>query len=193
MSTPASNEEGFLLPANCKQIFSYSQINSALDELADRLNRQLIGERPVALCVLQGGLIFSGQLIPRLNCMLEVDYIHATRYNNQTSGQGLAWKAYPVSDLASRTVLILDDILDEGDTLHAIIQYCEQQGAKKVIAAVLLRKHHDRCLQHPSINAALADNIALAVDDEYVFGFGMDYNGHYRQLPNIYALQGEGS
>lgn len=172
-----------MLPDNCKLVFDNTEILAAIDRLADRLNQQLEGETPVVLCVMQGGLIFSGHLIPRLKCMLEIDYIHATRYGNTTSGGELSWKSYPDNDLSGRTVLILDDILDEGNTLQSIIKYCETQGASKIISAVLVRKHHDRCVDHE-----LTDNIALDVEDKYVFGFGMDYDGKYRQLDSIYEL-----
>jgi len=177
------------LPAGCKLIFSNQEINTALDRLAEKLNPKLKNTNPVVLCVMQGGLLFSGHLIAKLNCMLEIDYIHVTRYNNKTSGGELQWKAHPATSLKDRTVLILDDILDEGKTLQGIIQYCQQQGATKVEAAVLLRKKHDRCINHHHSNEALSDNIALTVEDKYVFGFGMDYNGLYRQLDSIYALE----
>ncbi len=121
---------------------------------------------------------------------VEIDYIHATRYNNQTVGSDLLWKSYPVTSLKDRTVLILDDILDEGVTLQSIIEYCQTQGAAKITSAVLLKKNHNRCVAQDSIESVLSDNIALIVEDEYVFGFGMDYNGHYRQLDSIHALQG---
>ncbi|MBL4712384.1 MAG: hypoxanthine-guanine phosphoribosyltransferase [Gammaproteobacteria bacterium] len=171
------------LPPNCSLIYSNQEIINALNHLAETLNIKLANDNPVVLCVMQGGLLFSGQLIPKLNCMLEIDYIHVTRYNNNTSGGDLVWKAYPVTSLKDRSVLILDDILDQGNTLQAIIQYCEQQGAAKIMTAVLLRKKHDRC-----IDTNLTDNVALTVEDKYVFGFGMDYNGQYRQLDSIYAL-----
>jgi hypoxanthine phosphoribosyltransferase len=177
-----------MLPENCKLVFNNTEITGALEKLADKLNQQLKNETPVVLCVMQGGLVFSGQLIPMLHCMLEIDYIHATRYNNQTSGSELLWKAYPDTSLKNRTVLILDDILDEGMTLQSIIQYCESQGATKVVSAVLLRKKHSRCVDH-NCDMALTDNIALTVEDKYVFGFGMDYNGRYRQLNSIYAVE----
>ncbi|MCK4674782.1 MAG: hypoxanthine-guanine phosphoribosyltransferase [Gammaproteobacteria bacterium] len=177
------------LPPGCKLVFSNAEITTALDKLADRLNQQLKGETPVVLCVMQGGLVFSGQLIPRLECMLEIDYIHATRYDNQTTGGDLLWKSYPVTPLKDRTVLIMDDIIDEGNTLKSIIQYCEAQGARKIVSAVLLKKIHNRCLEHDCISNSLTDNIALTVEDEYVFGFGMDYNGLYRQYHSIYAVE----
>lgn len=177
------------LPADCKIVFSNREIIAALNKLADKLNRQLKNTNPVVLCVMQGGLVFSGHLIAKLDCMLEIDYIHVTRYNNKISGGELLWKAYPATSLKDRTVLILDDIYDEGKTLQTIIQYCQQQGAAKVEAAVLLRKKHQRCINHRHTNETLSDNIALSVEDKYVFGFGMDYNGLYRQLNAIYALE----
>ena len=173
-----------MLPENTQLVFSNGEIVSAIDSLADKLNTKLENETPVVLSVMQGGLVFAGQLIPKLSCMLEIDYIHATRYNNETEGGQLQWRAYPVADLLNRTVLILDDILDEGITLQSIIQYCETQGATKVLSAVLLRKNHGRC-----VAKNITDNYALTVDDDYVFGFGMDYNGQYRQLDAIYKIK----
>ncbi len=172
------------LPDNSELIFDNQYISQAIDKLADKLNQQLHDEEPVILCVMQGGLIFSGHIIPRLQCMLEIDYIHATRYDNKTTGGEMAWKAYPVTPLKDRTVLILDDILDEGKTLQSIIQYCETQGATNILSAVLLKKNHNRC-----VSSKLTENIALTVEDKYVFGFGMDYDGKYRQLDSIYALK----
>jgi len=179
------------LPPGSTQVYSKLQINNALDVLASKLNPKLKNDNPVVLCVMQGGLLFSGHLIPKLTCMLEIDYIHVSRYHNKTSGGELNWKAYPVTPLKDRAVLILDDILDEGKTLQAIIQYCEIQGAKKVESAVLLRKSHNRCVDYDSADGELTENIALTVEDKYVFGFGMDYNGLYRQLDSIYALEGK--
>ena len=176
------------LPHGCKLVFSNTEILRAVESLADKLNQQFNDETLLVLCVMQGGLIFSGHLIPKLNCMVEIDYIHVSRYNNKTSGGQLLWKAYPHTPLNERNVLILDDILDEGETLNSIIAYCKEQGAAKVEAAVLLKKTHDRCLDHASNDGALTNNIALTVEDKYVFGFGMDYNGWYRQLDSIYAL-----
>jgi hypoxanthine phosphoribosyltransferase len=179
------------LPDNCELVFDNNAISNALDRLADKLNQQLVNDNPVVLCVMQGGLVFSGHIIPKLKCMLEIDYIHATRYNNLTTGGEINWISYPVTSLKNRTVLILDDILDEGITLRAIVDYCVAQGAEKVVSAVLLKKDHDRCAQHDSLEVNLSGNIALTVGDDYVFGFGMDYEGKYRQLDSIFALSSE--
>jgi hypoxanthine phosphoribosyltransferase len=187
----ATKLSGSNLPAGCKLVFDYQEITHALDKLADKLNQQLKDEIPLVLCVMQGGLVFAGQLIPKLSFMLEIDYIHVSRYNNKISGTELSWKAYPASPLKDRVVLIMDDILDEGLTLQSIIQYCQSQGATKVVSTVLLRKIHDRYVGHETIEPVLTDNIALTVEDKYVFGFGMDYKGQYRQLDSIYAIEGQ--
>jgi hypoxanthine phosphoribosyltransferase len=177
------------LPADCQLVYDNETVIKAIDELAVKLNKKLSNKTPLVLTVMQGGLIFAGQLIPKLQCLLEIDYIHATRYNNETAGGELAWKSYPNSSLKDRTILILDDILDEGHTLQAIIQYCESQGAEEVMSAVLVKKQHARCIEHECLERTLGSNIALTVEDKYVFGFGMDYNGQYRQLDAIYKLQ----
>ena len=164
-------------------IFDARQISSAVDQIATALNTRLIDDYPVVLCVMQGGLIFTGHLLTRLSFDLQLDYLHVTRYQNDTVGHTLNWLVHPATNLSGRTVLILDDILDEGITLQAIIKYCEEQGAREVVSAVLLSKKHDR-----SVAGVNSDYVALEVDDKYVFGFGMDYHGHLRHLSSIYAI-----
>jgi hypoxanthine phosphoribosyltransferase len=170
--------------SQAKLIYDDTQISDALDRMSNDLNSRLKNLNPLVLCVMQGGIVFTGHLVTRLTVNLELDYIHATRYRNKTSGDELNWLVYPRASLKDRTVLILDDILDEGITLHAIIEYCHQQGASEVISAVLLRKHHDRCKEDVK-----ADYTALEVNDHYVFGFGMDYKGQHRHLNGIYAAK----
>ncbi|MDH5485381.1 MAG: hypoxanthine-guanine phosphoribosyltransferase [Gammaproteobacteria bacterium] len=169
-------------------IYSADQISDALDQLAAQINHAVApyvnDEQPViVISIMNGGLILSGHLLTRLNFPLHVDFIHATRYRNQTQGGELEWKVEPHQSIRGRNLIVLDDILDEGYTLEAIIRYCEQQGAKNVITAVLVEKKHDR--RTPGVHC---DFIGLAVDDKYVFGFGMDYKGYHRNLDAIYAL-----
>ena len=165
-------------------IYDAEQISKALDDMAIHLNKRLENKNPLVLCVMQGGIVFTGHLVTRLTCMLEMDYIHATRYRNQTQGDQLNWLVHPRFSLKDRTVLILDDILDEGITLHAIVEYCYKQGAKEVITAVFLHKKHDRCKAGVS-----SDYVALEVEDHYVFGFGMDYKGQLRHMNSVYAIR----
>jgi hypoxanthine phosphoribosyltransferase len=177
------DERDHRLPADAQCLFEPEQIAQALDELAARLNRHFAGQRVVALCVMNGGLIFSGHLLPKLQFDIRVDYCHATRYQDSTSGTTLKWIAEPWQAIAEQNILILDDILDEGNTLKSIVEYCREKQAADVVSAVLLDKHHDRRIENVQ-----ADYAALCVEDRYVFGFGMDYEGAYRNLDAIYAL-----
>ncbi len=165
-------------------IFDASTISYAMDVLADKLDARLNGSNPLMLCVMNGGIVFTGHLVTRLEFDLDIDYLHATRYRNQTKGgEVLNWISEPRTSLDGRTVVILDDILDEGVTLSEVVKYCQANGAKQVISVVLLRKIHQRC-----IKGVDCDYTALEVDDRYVFGFGMDYKGHLRHLNSIYAI-----
>ena len=169
-------------------IHDASAINKALNKLALDISTAVAGdiykEQPViVISVMNGGLILAGHLLPRFNFPLHVDFIHATRYRNQTSGGELEWKVPPHQDIKGRAIILLDDILDEGYTLDAIIQYCKQLGAAKVVSAVLVEKIHNR--RKPG---SRCDFIGLTVPDRYVFGFGMDYKGYHRNINGIYAV-----
>lgn len=164
-------------------IHDEATVNQALDRVANEITLALADDTPVVLCVMGGGVVFSGQLLPRLTFPLEFDYVQASRYHNRTDGKALQWKVKPSSIVRDRTVLVLDDILDEGVTLAAIKAECLALGAKQVLVAVLVEKvlHRDKPIH--------ADYVGLEVPNRYVFGCGMDVYGWWRNLPAIYALQ----
>lgn len=163
-----------------------AEVTAAIGKIAAEITLRLQGRRPVLLCVMHGGLIFAGQLLPRLLFPLEVGYIHASRYGAETCGGGLRWLARPETALAGRTVLLLDDILDEGVTLTAVAAYCRGQGAKQVLTAVLIDKRHERKV----IPGYKADFTGLETADRFLFGYGLDYQGLWRNAPGIYAVKG---
>jgi hypoxanthine phosphoribosyltransferase len=156
---------------------------AAIAEMAVEITQTLATESPIVICVMGGGVVFSGQLLTQLHFPLELDYVHASRYQNNTVGKTLDWKALPKSDLSGRTVLLLDDILDEGITLKEIQQKCMTLGAVRVLTAVLIEKQlaHEKPIK--------ADFVGLEVPNAYVFGYGMDVYGWWRNLPAIYAMQ----
>jgi len=161
-------------------------VTAAIGRMAGEITTRLSGTNPVMLCVMNGGLIFAGQLLTRLAFPLEVEYCHATRYGRETSGADLDWIVRPQLDLRGRTVLLLDDILDEGITLAAIANHCRQQGAARVMMAVLVDKRHDRKVS-PGFRA---DFTGVETEDRFLFGFGLDYKGYWRNAPGIYAVKG---
>ena len=117
--------------AKADQLYAEWEISAALDELAGNITKQLCNKHPVCLTIMLGGLVPAGQLLPRLNFPVEVDYIHANRYRGATEGSELHWIKYPTIPLANRTVLLIDDILDEGLTLQAVVEYCQNRELNK--------------------------------------------------------------
>ncbi len=164
-------------------IHDRDRIAQAISDMGRAIVEQLHGEVPLFLPVMNGALIFAGELALSIPVDLEFDYVHATRYRGTTQGRNLHWIKPPPSGLAGRTVLLVDDILDEGHTLESIRDHCLQHGAGRVLIAVLCQKRHDRAV--PGLQA---DFVGLEVPDRYVFGFGMDYHEQGRNLPAIYAL-----
>ena len=169
---------------NADLLHDRAALDAAIRTLGRAIDATLAGETPVYLSVMHGGLIFAGALALAITNDLEFDYVHATRYRGGTQGQDLHWLKAPSAKMRGRTVLLADDILDEGYTLRAIRDYCIAQGAARVVIAVLCEKRHGRTA--PGIKA---DFVGVEVPDRYVFGFGMDYHEQGRNLPGIYALK----
>lgn len=162
------------------------QVHTAIHTMAEAISSRLRERNPLLFCVMNGGLIVTGQLLPLLRFPVQAEYLHATRYRQETTGGILEWKLKPDADISNRTVLIVDDILDEGTTLDAIADYCRAQGAAEVLTAVLVDKQHDRKAR-PGLKA---DFTGMEVEDRFLFGFGMDYKGYWRNAPGIYAVKG---
>ena len=154
--------------------------------MAEAITTRLADTNPLVYTVMNGGLIFAGRLLPRLPFPLEVAYLHATRYGHAIQGTLLDWRVRPTQDLRGRTVLVLDDILDEGHTLNAIIEHLKAEGASTVLSAVLVHKLHER-KAYPGMRA---DFTGLDIADRFLFGCGMDYKGYWRNAPGIYAVKG---
>jgi len=177
-------EEARRLLAEAELIRSAEEVAQAIDRLAAEISARLGETNPLVLTVMTGGIFFAGQLLPRLAFPLDCDYLHATRYRNTTLGRDSEWIAEPRTPVAGRTVLLLDDILDEGITLAAIKQRLLAQGAKECITAVLTEKQLGRA------KPISAEFVGLTLPDRYVFGCGMDVKGAWRNLPEIFAVKG---
>jgi hypoxanthine phosphoribosyltransferase len=158
------------------------EVAAAVGRLAHEITAKLENEFPIVLAVMGGAAVFTGQLLPKLQFPLEFGAIQVTRYKG-TKGRDISWQLPPRDNVRDRTVLVIDDILDEGITLAEIRKTLGEMGAKVVYAAVFA----DKALARDK--AARADFIGVTVPDRYVFGFGMDAYGLWRNLPAIYALK----
>ena len=162
-------------------LYSEQEVEAAIDRMAKEITGALADTDPLVLCVLIGGVIPTGKLLQRLPFPLTLDVVHATRYRGGLSGRDIEWIQKPRQPLQGRTVLVVDDVLDEGITLQAIGDYCRHQAAKAVYSAVLVDKQIDRAKSHR------ADFSALEADNRYLFGYGMDYKGYLRNAAGIFA------
>lgn len=167
-----------------EELFSAAQVDAAIEKVAGDVTQAMADSQPLVLCVMSGATVFAGKLLPLLRFPLEFDYLQASRYQNSTSGgQEVVWKTLPGDNVRGRTVLLLDDILDEGHTLAAVSKKCLEAGAARILIAVLTEKDTGRA------KPIHADFVGLTVPDRYVFGCGMDVYGWWRNLPAIHALK----
>lgn len=164
-------------------IHSAAAVDAAIERVAAEIAAKLRDQFPLVLSVMGGAVVFTGRILPLLNFPLEFDYIHATRYGAATSGGRVDWKVEPKGNVEGRTVLVLDDILDIGDTMLAIRERVLGLGARAFYSAVLSDKKMSRA------KPICADFVGLSLPDRYVFGCGMDLHGIWRNLPAIYALK----
>jgi hypoxanthine phosphoribosyltransferase len=169
--------------ARAERVHDRAALVSAIARLAGEIDTALAGGPAVFITVMQGALVFAGQLATAIRSPLAFDYVHATRYRGATSGGELQWIKRPSVALAGATVLLVDDILDEGHTLAAIRGHCLAAGAARVLLVVLCEKRHGR-----GVADLRADFCGVEVPDRYVFGYGMDYHEQGRNLPAIYAV-----
>ena len=172
-----------ILLAEAELIHSEATVQACLNDVAAAIRQQLVDKNPLVLCVMTGGVIFCGQLLPKLDFPLDFDYLHATRYGPETQGGKISWRMAPWTPVKGRTVLVVDDILDEGLTLAAVKESLLRLGASEVLLAVFADKLNGK--EKP----ISADFCGLTVPDRFVFGYGMDVDGAWRNLPAIYAMK----
>jgi hypoxanthine phosphoribosyltransferase len=122
-------EEAWKVLREADVVCTEEQVRAAVQRLAVEISDRVGDRVPLVLSVMGGGVVFTGQLLPQLRFPLEFDYIHVTRYRGSTTGGEIRWKVEPRASVAGRTVLVLDDILDEGHTAAAIKKWLRRQGA----------------------------------------------------------------
>lgn len=172
------------LYAKSSLLYSSQDIQESLDKMALNIEEKIGDKNPVVICVMTGGLVATGHLLTRLNFHLQMDYVHATRYQGEMQGGQLEWIAKPRTSLKGRTVLIVDDILDAGITLAEIKKAFLADGASEVYTAVLI----DKIRQRPEEGLQQADFVGLTITDHFIFGFGLDYKGYLRNTSGIFQV-----
>ena len=178
-----TNQQAHALLERAELIRTADEVQAAVRCVAREINAALAGQHPLVLSVMGGAVVFSGQLLPLLDFPLEFDYLHVSRYGNGQQGGELHWKVAPRENVAGRVVLALDDILDEGETLYAVRQRVMGLGATKFYSAVFADKENGKT------KPIHADFVGMELPNRFVFGYGMDIHGAWRNLPAIYAVE----
>lgn len=168
-------------------VCSSDEIQSAVARIAHELN-DAFGHSdspsfPLVLGVMGGGVVFTGQLLPQLNFPLEFDFIHVSRYGDEDHGGEIVWKVIPRQNVEHRTVIVLDDILDEGETLAHVKKRLLEMGASRVVLAVFADKAIGK--KKP----VQPDFVGVTLPNKFVVGYGMDWQGYWRNLPDVWAIK----
>jgi len=176
------NQQARILLEKAELIRSEAEVQAAVRSVAHAINATLADLHPLVLSVMGGAVVFTGQLLPLLDFPLDFDYLHVSRYGSEKQGGELHWKVAPRENVRGKIVLVLDDILDEGETLHAIRQRVMALGAAKFYSAVFADKMNGKD------KPIHADFVGMELPNRFVFGYGMDIHGAWRNLPAIYAV-----
>ena len=168
-----------------KKHIDYSEITSNCQKIAKLLNRSEIAKSNnlVVIVVMNGGFFFSAELLKFINNHFLFDYVQTSRYKNHTQGGEIDLVREPVLDIFKKDILLLDDIFDEGDTLDFLKKYFISKNVSSFTSVTLLKKNKKRVIKIEP------DYHCFEVDDNYFFGFGMDYKGFYRNLQDIYYVE----
>ena len=178
-----NNQEARIALQQAELIVSADDVQAALVRVAHEINTALADVHPLVLSVMGGAVVFTGQLLPLLDFPLDFDYVHVSRYGNGQQGGALHWRVEPRENVRGKIVLVVDDILDEGETLAAVKQRVLELGAVGFYCAVFADKLNGKS------KPIRADFVGVELPDRFVFGFGMDIHGAWRNLPAIYATK----
>jgi hypoxanthine phosphoribosyltransferase len=188
MDQPPVLSEYLEIRKQARCLVAEAEIRRLVTRIAERINQDYRGKAPIVIVVMSGAMMFAAELLKQLQFPLRLDYCHVTRYNGQLQGSDIEWRVKHRLPVAGEDVLLVDDILDEGWTLKAIVEELRQAGAASVRTVVFCEKKHER----KAIAGQTADYHGIELADRYVFGFGLDYKEYGRELPAIYAVAGTG-
>ncbi|MEK6615814.1 MAG: hypoxanthine phosphoribosyltransferase [Bacteroidota bacterium] len=166
-----------------KKFISSHKIQNAIEKIAERINKNFKNEKPVFLSVLNGSFLFTADLLKKMKIECEISFIKISSYSG-TQSTGIVNTLIGISeDLKGRTVVILEDIVDSGNTLEKIISELQKHNPKKIKVATLLFKP-DAYKKKIEI-----DYIGINMPNNFLVGYGLDYDGSGRNLSDIYILK----
>lgn len=167
-----------------KILFTEEEIKARVAEMAKEINDYYKGEPVVVISVLKGSVFFVVDLIKKLDMDIALDFIAASSYGSGTVSSGkLKIKKDIELDIVGKNILLLEDIIDTGETLFEIINMLKARGVKSIKTAMMFNKPARR------EKAVEADFIGFDIPDEFVIGYGLDYDEQFRNLPYLGVLK----
>ncbi len=158
-------------------------ILNAIDKVAEKMNKDLAGKNPLFICVLNGSFVYASELIQRITTPCEVSFVKMSSYEG-TASTGNVKEVYGLQeDIEGRTIVIVEDIIDTGCTMAQMLKQLEAKNPKEIYVTTLLLKPD--ALQQ----SVQMDYIALSIPNDFIIGFGIDFDGYGRNLPHIYKIK----
>ena len=169
-----------------KVLYTEEQIAKRIQEMGAQMYGDLQDKEPLFVSVLRGAFIFMADIVRACPVRCDVEFIAVSSYGNSTSSSGIVQITHDIrQDITGRNLVVIEDILDSGNTLFFLKQYFLTKGAASVSICTLLDKPSRRT------KAITADYVGFTVPDEFVVGYGLDYCQKYRNLPYIGVLKPE--
>jgi len=161
-------------------LFSQDEIKNTVRELANKINEDFEDDF-VVISLLRGSFIFAADLVREIDKLIEIDFLTTSSYGHEESSSGnVKFLSELRTNIKDRNVLIVDDILDTGNTLKAVVDKLENYSPKSIKTCVLLDKPSRRTADIE------ADYVGFEIDDLFIVGYGLNYGDHYRNVPYIY-------
>ena len=166
-------------------LISENEIHNRILEIADRINKDYEGEELTLICVLKGGVMFMCDLARRLNLSVRLDFMSVSSYGSETKSSGVVKIIKDLDDsIDGKNVLVVEDIIDSGNTLSYLIDILKKRGPKSIKLCTLLDKPSRR-----EKKDVFVDYVCFEIEDKFVVGYGLDYDQRYRNLPYIGVME----
>ena len=167
-----------------RELISEERVNEKIRELGEQISKDYAGESVHLVCILKGACIFMCELAKRINVPVSMDFMTVSSYGSGTKSSGIVRIKKDLDDpIKDLNVLIVEDIVDSGRTLHYLTEVFKERGCKSVRTCTLLDKPERRVVD------LTVDYTGFRIPDEFVVGYGMDYDQRYRDLPYIGVVE----
>lgn len=163
---------------------SEEEINKSIDRVAKKIESELVDDDPLFICVLNGSFMFASELMKRINIPCEITFVRVSSYDG-TQSTGQLKEVYGLEmEVENRTIILVEDIVDTGNTMKMMLKQFGKLNPKSIKIATLLFKPD--ALVHKDLRL---EYVAMEIPSDFIVGFGLDYDGHGRNYPDIYKIK----